>query len=194
MGHAKQLHLLKSNWKYHFSHGGVLRQRRAGRGQRPLSTREPLHTVFKIEKSCLAGGGLRAPRNFALVQKIIHKYAAMFFVKIEQISIQGDHVHLLVRASRRTHFHHFFRVTAGQIAQRFAREGLLVARAVTGTAAAARKLWKYRPFTRVVRGWRAYKTVRDYIQLNEKEARREIKFHKLRLKGLSLDDWDKLWK
>jgi len=157
MGHAQQLQLLKPNWKHQFSHGGILRQRRAGRGQRPLSTREPLHAVFKVERSCLAYGGLRSPKNFALAQKLIHMYAAKFFVKIEQISIQGDHVHLLLRATCRSHFHHFFRVTSGQIAQRFAREGLLKAMSVTDTRVAKRKLWKYRPFTRVVRGWKAYK-------------------------------------
>jgi len=193
MGHAKQLQLLRPDWKNQSFHGGLLRRRRAGRGQRPLSLREPLHAVFKIEKSRLACGGLRSPKNFKLTQHIIAKYAAKFFVKIEQISIQGDHVHLLLRANRRTHFHHFFRVTTGQISQRFARVGLLKTKTVTDTPA-ARKLWKLRPFTRVVRGWRAYRTIRNYIQLNEKEARHEIKYQKLRLKGLSVDDWDKLWK
>ena len=30
-------------------------------------------------------------------------------------------------------------------------------------------LWKYRPFSRVVRGYKTYKIVRNYIQLNEKK-------------------------
>ena len=55
------------------------------------------------------------------------------------------------------------------------------------------KLWRYRPFTRVVKGYRAYKTVRDYIQLNEKEAIGEIPYRKRRLKGLSASEWDVLW-
>ncbi len=55
------------------------------------------------------------------------------------------------------------------------------------------KLWKYRPFTRVVKSYRAYKTVRDYIQLNEKEAIGEIRYQKRRLKGLSSSEWEVLW-
>jgi hypothetical protein len=55
------------------------------------------------------------------------------------------------------------------------------------------KLWKYRPFTRVVRGFKAYKLVRDYIQLNEKEATGEIRYSKQRLRGLLADELSRLW-
>jgi hypothetical protein len=54
-------------------------------------------------------------------------------------------------------------------------------------------LWKYRPFTRVVRGYKAYKIVRDYIQLNEKEATGEIRYSKQRLRGLREEDLSRLW-
>ncbi len=62
-----------------------------------------------------------------------------------------------------------------------------------GLTQARNKLWKYRPFTRVVKGYRAYKTVRDYIQLNEKEAIGEIPYRMRRLKGLSASEWEALW-
>jgi putative transposase len=55
------------------------------------------------------------------------------------------------------------------------------------------KLWLYRPFSRVVRGWKAFKTVRDYIQLNEKEVNGKIKYSSKRLAGLSSGDWKILW-
>jgi hypothetical protein len=45
----------------------------------------------------------------------------------------------------------------------------------------------------VVRGWKAYQTVRDYIQLNEKEATGEIRYKKNRLRGLSAGEWEILW-
>jgi hypothetical protein len=54
-------------------------------------------------------------------------------------------------------------------------------------------LWKYRPFTRVVRGFKAYNIVRDYIQLNEKEATGEIRYSKRRLRGLRDEDLSRLW-
>jgi hypothetical protein len=55
------------------------------------------------------------------------------------------------------------------------------------------KFWKYRPFSRVVKNWTAEKTVRNYIQLNEKEARGEIPYSKDRLKGLTPEQIQELW-
>lgn len=51
-------------------------------------------------------------------------------------------------------------------------------------------LWKYRPFTRVVRGYKAYKIVKNYIQLNEKEIIGEIKYRASRLKELLNHEWE----
>jgi hypothetical protein len=45
----------------------------------------------------------------------------------------------------------------------------------------------------VVRGFKAYKIVRDYIQLNEKEATGEIRYSKYRLRGLLAEDLSRLW-
>ena len=100
-------------------HGGTLRSKRHGRGQRPLSCKDSLHVVFKINRIVLKTQSFRTHQNFQLSREIIQKYADRFFVKIEQISIQGDHIHCLVRTTRRSFFHHFFRVASGQIAQQF---------------------------------------------------------------------------
>ncbi len=194
----------------HLKHGGVLRQKRLGRGRRTLSCKDSLHVVFKINKIVLRTQSLRTHQNFKLCREIIQKYADRFFVKIEQISIQGDHVHCLVRTSRRSFFHHFFRVAAGQIAQQFEKTDKLRevidardygSKNVTDTPknkkniSVKRKLslWKYRPFSHVVRGYKAYKIVRNYIQLNEKEALGEISYKKNRLRGLSSAEWEILW-
>ncbi len=190
----KQGSFFNSNGVFKLSHGGELRKKKRGRGLRPLSTKEPLHTVFKVTQHHLRHKSLRAPESFKLVLEIMDKYAKYFAVKIEQISVQNDHIHLLIRTSRRKCYLNFFRVVAGQIAQRFEKTGLLAMKAnlnfrVTDTP----KLWKYRPFSRVVRGWKSYKVVRNYIQLNEKEALGVIKYQKKRLRGLSTSDWQLLW-
>ena len=191
----KQQNFEKTNWKHCHSHGGVLRQKRAGRKFRPLSTKQTIHLVFKANKEAIRGG-FRAHRRFKLIHLILRKYALHFWVKIEQLSIQGDHIHILIRAPRRSKYQNFFRVAAGQIAQRFQKEGLMNL-AVTDTSHQALrkdvKLWKHRPFTRVVIGWAANKIVRDYVQLSEKEAAGEIVYRKERLRGLSVDDWQILW-
>jgi len=265
---TSQLSFQKTNWRHQYSHGGSLRQKRAGRGARPLSTRESIHLVFKANKDVIRGG-FRNHRRFALIHHLLQRYRIKFWIRIEQVSIQGDHIHLLIRTTRRSQYLYFFRVLAGQIAQRFEKEGLLTASssmpavsvkaqalasssknpipsvtdtpkwrasaeegsfgagkasvkgvAVTDTLARAsvegrssgsmsiltegsgagaksllvlKKLWRHRPFTRVVKGWKAYKTVRDYIQLNEKEALGEIAYRSERLRGLSSSDWETLW-
>jgi putative transposase len=183
--HFKQNHYLR--------HGGILRQKRKGRGLRPLSTKDPLHLVFKINRHRLKSRSLRTPRTYSLLQQLIKKYANHFFVKVEQVSIQGDHCHLLIRAPKRSQYQHFFRVVAGQLAQGLLLQGLL---SVTDTTPRKQKgtgLWKLRPFTRVVKGFKAYTIVRNYIQLNEKEALGHIKYRKERLRGLSSSNWVLMW-
>jgi putative transposase len=219
IGHAnKQQSLFKTSWKHRLSHGGVLRQKKLGRGARPLSSKDPLHLVFKIDKARLRSRSLRTSQCFALTNTVIAKYAQKFQIRIDQLSIQPDHIHVLLRAPKRHHFQSFFRVVAGQIAQRLLKEGLLSAvlskesttssqamigtpkRTVTGTSnkketevKPGTKLWKHRPFTRVIRGWRAFRIVRDYVRLNEQEARGVIPYRKERLRGLSSQDWQLLW-
>ena len=145
--------------------------------------------------------GCRTGKSHALILKIMRRYAKRFWVKVEQVSIQGDHCHLLIRAPRRAKYHDFFRVLAGQIAQQFEREGMLRPHPhtkVTDTPPPGWQrgtgLWRYRPFSRVVRGYRAYRIVRDYIQLNECEALGRIPYRKLRLRGLSSSEWEILWR
>ncbi|MGZ5278548.1 MAG: hypothetical protein ACXWC9_01315 [Pseudobdellovibrionaceae bacterium] len=221
---AKQLSFQNTNWRHRYSHGGSLRQKRAGRGARPLSSKVPIHLVFKANKDVIRGG-FRLHRRFALIHHLLQKYQLKFFIKVEQVSIQGDHIHLLIRTTRRSLYQNFFRVLAGQIAQRFEKEGLLTVASVTDTPTGfgsksvlqrkklvvrtreffgrrkavgmatvrLKTLWKHRPLTRVVKGYRAYKTVQDYIQLNEKEALGGIPYRSERLKGMSSADWAILW-
>ncbi len=177
----KQLHKC---FRKNLSHGGSLRNKRIGRTYRPLSTKDSLHLVLKINKASLKKG-LRHPKNYSLILRVIKKYAKHFFIRVDQISIQHDHIHCLIRAPKRHLYLNFFRVVAGQIAQQL--------QTVTDTLAAT-KLWKHRPFSRIVRGLRAYGIIRNYIQLNEKEALGEIRYNKNRLKGLSAVEWEILWK
>jgi REP element-mobilizing transposase RayT len=208
IGHQKLKQAKQTSFfKLILSHGGILRNQRQGRGARPLSTKESLHLVFKLNSHRLRHRSLRSAKGFALANRIIKKYAVHFYIKIEQLSIQNDHIHALVRTSRRSLYQNFFRVVAGQIAQQFEREGMFTAQMVTDTYDTharihackvngdkkAKSLWKYRPFTRVVRGWKAYKIVRNYIQLNEQEVTGKIPYRKERLRGLSSTEWERLW-
>jgi putative transposase len=202
--------------QHRLSHGGSLRNVRLGRRKRPLSTRDPIHLSFKARRQ-LIPGGFRTHRRFQLVHQIVQRYSLKFFVKVEQLSIQGDHWHLVVRTSRRSQFQNFLRVVAGQTAQRFLIEGLMNTR-VTSTSDRTKakryqgvtdtlvrvtresrepsetkqKLWLQRPFTRVVKGFRAYRTLQAYVQLNEMEALGLIPYRKERLNGLTPEERERL--
>ena len=185
----KQFDFNKPNWQFRYNHGGTLRNKRRGRTARPLSTKAPIHLVFKTDIKSLRRG-LRSPLGFKIVNQTIQKYARRFFIKVEQISINHDHIHLLVRFPKRSHGQAFLRTVAGQIAQQFQKNGFLIPSRVTDTRQSQasnrpNKVWKYRPFTRVIQGWKPYQIVRNYIQLNIKEARGVIQYKKDRLKGLS---------
>jgi hypothetical protein len=102
---------------------------------------------------------------------------------------------MIIRATRRTNLLSFFRVLAGQTAQQFQNRDLMKKKPDTSRASLTPnlKLWKNRPFTRVVLGARAYKTVRDYLKLNELEVTGVISYRKDRLRGLSDFERKNLW-
>jgi len=180
----QQTAFVKTHWKHKLSYGGELRKSHHGRGARPLSSKRSLHLVFKINKTALRRG-LRHPESYKVVNEVIAKYRRKFFVKIESLSVQGDHIHLMVRCSKRSLFQAFFKVVSGQIAQR-----------LTGTfreSYEGPRVWKYRPFSRVVEGFRAAIVLRNYIQLNECEARGERSYRKQRLKGMGPAQLAELW-
>lgn len=129
--------------------------------------------------------GLRSPRNFSLINRLIDKYSKRFFVKIEQLAIEKDHVHMLVRAKRRASYQSFFKVVAGQFAQ-----------IVTGTHTTpheGERIWKYRPFSRVVKGYKNYLKAESYVKLNELEATGQRPYSKTRLRGLTEQEIEELW-
>lgn len=185
----------KRTWNHRRAHGGILRNTRAGRRARPLSSRNPIHLVLKARRECLPGG-FRTPRRFKLVHEVCDRYCRRFFIKIEKMSLQGDHIHFLIRPSRRSGVQNFLRVVAGQIAQRLENENLMKLefhRRGERSAIEKVRLWMHRPFTRLVWGRRDYRTVMDYIQLNEKEAQGIISYRKERLRGLKAEEWKILW-
>ncbi len=223
---GRQLSLFTTHWKHRFSHGGILRKSKHGRGARPLSSKDPLHLVFKANKSRLRFG-LRSYQSFRLIHQLIDRYSVKFYIRVEQVSVNHDHIHFLIRTTRRSSYQSFFRVLAGQIAQQFEKEGLLKAENMTDTPQSLskgqkmkesgrvidtgkvnqaddvgsrgtttttklKKVWMYRPFTRVIKGWKAYLTVQDYIQLNEKEVTGTLAYRKTRLRGLSSAEWEVL--
>lgn len=181
---SKRLNFQSPLFRFSDEHGGKLRQRRRGRGARPLSSKLSLYLVLKVNP--VTDGrrrSLRMPKNSAILHETLNWEAKKYGVKIEQKAVCNDHVHLMLRIGTRTLYKAFIRSLTGQIAKKIKA----LERAVTDGPEhlePKKTFWMYRPFTRVIRGLKAYKTLQGYIRLNEQEALGQIPYQKDRLKNL----------
>jgi REP element-mobilizing transposase RayT len=170
---VKQLHLLKPQKT---DHGGDLKhpQKRA----RPLSTKESIHLVLRSTK---AKGKLSFFKYKKDIDSIINTFAAKYHIEINSSATLGNHIHLHIKLFKRDTYKKFIRAVTAAIMMK-----------ITGFCRdrpkpANYKFWDQRPFTRVIRSFKEFIYLVDYIQINvfeamgytRREARGEIK--KLRL-------------
>ena len=160
----KQLSLLKNE---NSAYGGVLLKTRKGRAKpRPLSTRETLHLVLRSTKA-KGDWSFAKAQNRKKIDGLLRKFAKKYGVKVLSYANVGNHLHFHVKLSNRYLYAPFIRALTGAIAM-----------AVTGTSRWKRlkreakdRFWDYRPFTRVVKSFRAFLNLRDYIRINQLEGR-----------------------
>lgn len=138
--------------------GGSLLKGNA-RTKRTLDTKLPLHVVLRSTGEV----SMRLPKLYAKVNAMVEESARKHGVTLYEYANVSNHLHLLVRVKSRRAWSSFIRELAGRIA--------LLARTIKRTT-----FWAYKPFTRVVRGWRkAFRSARDYVTLNRHEAEGVIK-------------------
>lgn len=134
--------------------GGSLLKGNAKRA-RPLDSKLPLHITLRATQ-----GGMRLPKCFKKVNDSVYETAKKYGIKIYKYANVGNHIHLLVKLSKLNLWAAFIREVTGKI-------GLIMRMSME----IAGKFWKYRPHTRIVRGWRkAFRIAKDYIDLNVLEA------------------------
>ena len=130
--------------------GSMLNENTNPKTKRPLSSNLPIHLVLRSVRSWM-----RAPKHFANVNEIVARVAKRHGVRVYEYANVGNHLHLLIKISRRPRWAAFIRELTGRLATQEGGSGV----------------WLRRPFTRVVSGWqRAYRSCRDYIRLNTYEA------------------------
>jgi REP element-mobilizing transposase RayT len=146
-------------YKKRISHGGDLR---AGKRKisRPLDRKKPVHVVLK---SSLAKGRLSflSVKNRLIVDSIVRKSAHRFGVTIKSFENMGNHIHLVLSFKEREGFQNFLRAVAS-----------LIARSVTGAKKGkpfGRKFWDSLAFTRVITGFRDFKSIMHYMFKNALE-------------------------
>lgn len=105
---------------------------------------------------------MRHSRNVVKVSTFMRNFSAKRGVRIIRAANVGNHLHMQIKIPNRAVYVRWVRgLTSGLAMILAGRDGL---RKLT------RSFWDYRPFTRVVRGFRALINMRDYIEINQLES------------------------
>lgn len=158
----KQLKLLANEPN---AYGGELLKTRKGRARgRPLATKHSMHLVLRSSKATGAWSFRRAG-NRRKIDALLLKFSRRFAIRILSMANVGNHLHLHIQLTNRMTYRPFIRALTGAIAM-----------AITGANKWTRKqgprvkFWDYRPYTRVVIGFKAVLNLRDYIRINVLEG------------------------
>ncbi|MBI2605058.1 MAG: transposase [Deltaproteobacteria bacterium] len=111
MPKARQLEMFK---KPALEYGGGLERGRR-KTYRPFDSKKPVHVVMRAGRARGEWSLLR-PANRKTVDHIVRTYAKRFRVRVMEFQNVGNHLHLLVQASRRRDFRSFMRTIPAQIA------------------------------------------------------------------------------
>jgi REP element-mobilizing transposase RayT len=173
----KQLPLLPTK-KTRKEHGGSLLLGKR-RNKRPLCLKSPHHIILRSD---FAYGRRSLLRHRPLIHRVITKAKKRFDIKVYEVGIASNHIHLGARGKSRSNLQNFFRVLAGHIAQEILREfPILPSERSRGGAPHApstgkktrekeNKFWQTRLYTRIVSWGREWIAVKKYIIQNGLEA------------------------
>jgi hypothetical protein len=126
-------------------HGGELSARKR-KTRRPLCSKRPLHCVLKAK-----GNNLYAHNSW--IESKVRNLAKRFHVKVYGVAVSFDHVHFVVKFSRRENYIGFIRALTGLLAR---------------TLGAG--IWKLLPFTRVLAWGKDFRQALAYLKKNRDEA------------------------
>ena len=181
MARSPQLKLLENQ---NLSYGGSLLNTRKGRAHgRPISTRETMHLVLRSTRAT-GQWSFQRPENKKRIEQIVRKFAVKYAVKVMSLGNVGNHLHFHIKLGHRASYRPFVRAITGSIvmaitgASRWKRVRGVGGKDYDGTPTIGgggtqlgiEKFWDYRPFSRVVRGFQAMLSLKDYIDLNALEG------------------------
>jgi hypothetical protein len=147
------------NLKSHRIHGGelIIGKRKT---QRPVVPKKWMHVTLK---SSFAKGNLSMlhVRHRMKIQKMIHRYARKYLIKVGDGVNMGNHFHLKIKSPNRECFQNFLRAITGNIA-----------RLVTGAQKGkpfGKKFWDSLAFSRVLTSSYEVFLLNTYLTANRKE-------------------------
>lgn len=143
----KQLSLLQHS----VSHGGDLLKNKQ-KTRRPLSSRRPVHVVFRSQKVMDHGSFVR---HKDLLNELLQKYARMYHITIYEFAICTNHLHGVFGFKECIDFQNFLRSFTGQVAQKISNQ---------------KGFWEARPFTRVLSWGKDFERTQNYVEKNRLET------------------------
>lgn len=162
----KQLNLLAQEPN---AYGGELLKKRKGRLLgRPLATKHSMHLVLRSSKAT-GEWSFRRTNNRRNIDRIIAKFSKKYAVKVLSFANVGNHLHLHIQLGYRAGYKPFIRAITAAIAMAVTRRNRWTKKppsALNGKL----KFWDYRPFTRIILGFKALLNLRDYIRINQLEG------------------------
>ncbi len=138
-----------------------MKTRKGRLGSRPLDTRNTMHLVLRSSRA-KGDWSFSKAENHRKIKSITAKFSQKYAVKILSLANVGNHLHFHIKLGNRHTYKPFIRAVTSAIAM-----------AVTGTSRWKKqegKFWDYRPFTRVVMGFKALLKIKDYIRINQLEG------------------------
>lgn len=163
---ARQLSLLKDPrkntklwWiKKQYTYGGSMNYRKV---PRPFDSKKLTHAVFKAK----LGPAVWFTRSRNSIGHLLKNVASKYGVKIKDVAINKDHIHVVFYTKHRRGQALFLRLVAAEIGRKYKliRERFGIRR--------SGKLWVARPFTRLVSwGRKSLQRVQAYLMKNRNEA------------------------
>lgn len=179
----KQQTLFKaqSNAKAHGGQHSINKRR----SKRPLNTKQALHVTLRSE---FARGHRSLIKNKNHINFVIKKAANLFNIRVYEKAICGNHLHLLIKGSKKSQIQNFFRVVAGHVAQEILRKFPLTKTEEEENGGGApknskkstekkksckknqRKFWQLLIYSRIVSWGKEFNIVSRYILQNTLEA------------------------
>jgi putative transposase len=127
-----------------------------------------MHLVLRSSKA-VDEKSFKVAKNQKLIREILAKFSLKYGVRIISLANVGTHLHLHIKIAKRAGYLRFIRAITAAIAMGVSGRNRWTSGSGSG-GETKEKFWDYRPFTRIIEGFRALLQVRDYIQINQLEG------------------------
>jgi REP element-mobilizing transposase RayT len=177
---AAQASLPGLEFKKQLAFGGSLLKNSHAKAARPLSSQQALHIVLRSE---VAKGNFSLLKHERVIRNTLKKMGEKHGVKVYRVANAGNHLHLLVRFTKRRGLQNFLRGSTGLIARKVLGRERGLGRNTSRTEAPHPlenapldrgekkfKFWSQRPFTRIVSWGKDFDGTLSYLKLNSLEA------------------------